>query len=61
MENGFHISKIHTNPLLDRPDITADQIKHHCPIGELILMKASRGVRLERVIDFLKERTDTDE
>ena len=49
---GFLKSKIHTNPLLHRPDITAMQIKTYCSKGDLILMKASRGIKLERVLSY---------
>ena len=52
LENGFNKDKIFINSNLDRPDITAEQIKANCDENELILMKASRGVRLERILDY---------
>ena len=52
LENGFDKDKIFINSNLDRPDITAEQIKANCDKDELILMKASRGVRLERILDY---------
>ena len=52
LENGFNKDKIFINSNLDRPDITAEQIKANCDKDELILMKASRGVRLERILDY---------
>ena len=56
IENGFHNEKIHINDCLDRPDITALQIKEHCTHGELILMKASRAIKIEKVLDYFQER-----
>lgn len=55
--NGFPIERIHINTDLSRPDITASQVLQNSSEGELILMKASRGVRLERVLDYFKERS----
>lgn len=52
LENGFDKDKIFINSNLDRPDITAEQIKANCGKDELVLMKASRMVRLERILDF---------
>ena len=52
LKNGFNKDKIFINSNLDRPDITAEQIKANCDKDELILMKASRGVRLERILDY---------
>ena len=52
LENGFNKDKIFINSNLDRPDITAEQIKANCDKDELILMKASRAVRLERILDY---------
>ena len=52
LENFFDKDKIFINSDLQRPDLTADQIKANCDKDELILMKASRGVRLERILDY---------
>ena len=52
LENLFDKDKIFINSDLTRPDITAEQIKANCDKDELILMKASRGVRLERILDY---------
>lgn len=54
IESGFSESKIHINSLLSMPELTAMQIKKYCKFGDLILMKASRGIRLERVLDFFE-------
>ena len=57
VNDGFPMERIHINTDLSRPEITALQINEYCDAGELILMKASRGVKLERVLDFFKERS----
>ena len=49
--SGFPRERIIFNPHLSRPEITADQIKYFCQTGDTIFMKASRAIRLERVID----------
>ncbi len=55
ISKGFHARRIFINSDLSRPDITAEQIGAICSPGEHILFKASRGVRLERVIDYFTE------
>ena len=50
VENGFSADRIFFNKDLERPDITADQIKKNSIDNEIIGMKASRGVKLERVL-----------
>jgi UDP-N-acetylmuramoyl-tripeptide--D-alanyl-D-alanine ligase len=52
IDSGFEEKRIHTNLDLNYPEITANQIKKHCNDDDIILMKASRAVRLERVLDF---------
>jgi UDP-N-acetylmuramoyl-tripeptide--D-alanyl-D-alanine ligase len=52
LENSFERGKIFINYNLTSPNITAGQIKSNCAEDELILMKASRGVRLERILDY---------
>ena len=43
---------IFINDNISRPDITARQIKEHCEANEIIYMKASRALRLERILDY---------
>lgn len=57
VDNGFPADRIHKNYDLSSPEFTVRQIKHYCKKGELILMKASRGVRLERVLEYFIERS----
>ena len=52
IENSFDKDKIFINSDLSRPDLTAAMIKANCNIDELIYMKASRMVRLERILDY---------
>lgn len=49
---GFPPEFIHVNEDLSSPEITADQIKRFCQNNEVIYMKASRSVRLERILDY---------
>lgn len=55
ISNGFPTQRIFINSDLSRPYITAEQIRANCSLGEHILFKASRGIRLERVIDYITE------
>ena len=52
---GFPKEHIFINTDLSNPTITANQILKHSHINNPIFMKASRGVRLERVLNSLKE------
>ena len=56
--NGFPADKIHINTNPDSLDITVNQIKNHCRVGDLIVLKASRKLRLERIIDYFKEGSE---
>lgn len=49
---GFPPEHIHVNEDLTSPEFTANQIKRFCQNDEVIYMKASRAVRLERIIDY---------
>ena len=51
---GFSAERIFINPSIEATYLTAEQIiKNHTP-GEIILFKASRAVRLERILELLK-------
>ncbi|MBQ8302980.1 MAG: UDP-N-acetylmuramoyl-tripeptide--D-alanyl-D-alanine ligase [Clostridia bacterium] len=52
IKNGFPPNRIFLNSNTERPDITADQIKKNSVDKEIIGMKASRGIRLERVLSY---------
>ncbi|MBE6532992.1 MAG: UDP-N-acetylmuramoyl-tripeptide--D-alanyl-D-alanine ligase [Ruminococcaceae bacterium] len=52
IEGGFPPECIFYNSDATRPDITAAQIKESSARGEIILLKASRAMRLERILDF---------
>lgn len=49
---GFYKEAIHINRDLTNPIATANQICNFCNDGDLILMKASRAVKLERVLEY---------
>ncbi len=51
MKNLFPTERIHINVDLSDPYTTANQIRLNCTPGEMIFMKASRGVKLERVLE----------
>jgi len=55
IKSGFPVERIHINEATDLPHISALQIKHFCSLGELILIKGSRGVRMERILDFFEK------
>ena len=55
LNKGFGVDKIFVNTNITQPEITARQIRSACDFGEIILMKASRGVHLERVLDLFSE------
>lgn len=54
LDVGFSPSQIYYNPDIARPDITAEQILKNTLPDETILMKASRGIKLERVLEHIK-------
>jgi UDP-N-acetylmuramoyl-tripeptide--D-alanyl-D-alanine ligase len=60
IKNGFPAKRIHINDDLQHPDISALQIKCFCSTDELILLKGSRGVRLERILDYLEKGENSD-
>ena len=54
-EMGFDSKKIFVNTNITAPEVTARQIRENCLAGEVVLMKASRGVMLERVLDLFSD------
>ena len=54
LAGGFDKNKIFINESSEAPEITAAQILLHSP-DEVILFKASRKIKLERIIDILKK------
>lgn len=55
IKGGFPLENIFYNSDATRPDITASQIKENSASGEIILLKGSRGMRLERILDLFDE------
>ncbi len=55
VDAGFPLERIFLNENLNAPEITAQQIKDFCTDNEIILMKASRLIKLERVLDYFPE------
>lgn len=54
IESGFPAERIFLTDDLSRPELCAKHIRERCEAGEMIFMKASRGMRLERVLDCFK-------
>ena len=55
---GFSKDSIFINGDISRPDITARQILDRCDAGDIVLLKASRGTRLERVTEAITYFTE---
>ena len=54
VDSGFPAERIFIINDTSRPELCADLIRERCKPGEMIFMKASRGMRLERVLDCFK-------
>ncbi len=55
IENGFPENRIFVNTDVDNFALSAMQIREVCENGDVIFMKASRGLRLERILNCFKE------
>lgn len=54
LSQGFPEEKIHLNQDISNPSITANAIRQHTKDDDMIFMKASRKIRLERVFELFK-------
>lgn len=52
---GMDNEKIFRNLDLSRPDISGEMLINTLRAGDMLLVKASRGVRAERIIEYLRE------
>ncbi len=52
--NGFPTERIFCNCLTENPEITASQVIKNTIPGEILLVKASRGMRMEKVMEQIK-------
>lgn len=52
VDSGFPLERIFINDNIDSPHITVDQIKQNSNSNEIILMKASRALKLERILEY---------
>ena len=53
-DNGLSATQIVSVESLDTPEKLAEAIRNQTKAGDVVLFKASRGVKLERVIALLK-------
>ena len=51
IENGFLPDRIYVNSNASDPLLSAMQIRQNCRANDMIFMKASRGLKLERILD----------
>lgn len=56
LRGGYSDTQIFTNTDISRPEITTMQIKSTAENGELVLMKASRFMKLERILDYFQSK-----
>ena len=55
IESGFPADRIFVTSDISDPNACAEMIRSHCAPEEIIFMKASRAIRLERILDAFKE------
>ena len=55
VDSGFPSARIFINDDSTAPQKTADQLHLHCSDGDTVFMKASRLIRLERVVELFYE------
>ena len=51
---GMEPESVFRNPDIKRPDITGEMLLHSLRAGDTLLVKASRGVAAERILEYLK-------
>jgi UDP-N-acetylmuramoyl-tripeptide--D-alanyl-D-alanine ligase len=51
---GMEPEAIFRNPDIKRPELTGEMLLHSLRAGDTLLVKASRGVAAERIIEYLK-------
>lgn len=52
---GYPAERIFENPDVSSPEITATQIIENCEKGEVILLKASHGIKISRILKILED------
>lgn len=55
---GMHNEKIFRNNDIKNPALSGEMLLHSLKAGDVLLVKASRGAALERVLTYLKQNSD---
>ena len=55
LKEGMESKKIYLNTNIAAPQISIEQIRNNHANGEIILFKASHGLRLDKIADFIKD------
>jgi UDP-N-acetylmuramyl pentapeptide synthase len=60
INHGYSHERVSINGDIENPAATAEAIRKILKSSDVILFKASRAVRLERVIECLKEKLEAE-
>ncbi len=55
IEKGMNPENVYVNPNTESPQITGEMLLHALRYGDILLVKASRSIAAERIIDYLKK------
>lgn len=58
IENGMKPQNVYVNLKAGTPEITGEMMLHALKSGDILLVKASRSIAAERVIEYLRENID---
>jgi len=58
IKGGMSPENVYVNPRAGTPEVTGEMMLHALRAGDVLLVKASRSVAAEKVIEYLKENID---